>query len=357
MVKTIYDYVEEYGKYTLLEKEFNEVDNVIFSMLSYNDWFNIVPEIGQGTITLKEAAEIFFKKRNLKSIEKSILAIKEGTNLLKKIYNTKRYKDLILLNYEYQITFDIQFGALCIKLPDHTMYVSFEGTDNFLSGWEEDFLMSYQFPVPAQREAIKYLNKVVKFFGPRVYVGGHSKGGNLALVSSMYCRGSVFRKINWIYSNDGPGLRKKELESRRYDRVINKFSHIVPNESFIGMLFCSYDDYVVIKSAKKKYIQHNCMNWLVDGNRFQRAELSEFSKRFHKAITSWLDKQDDAKKEEFIRIFFSIFKQVEITDLNDIIKAKITNMMKILKGMKNISKENRVLLTSTLKEFYHEWKN
>ena len=356
-MKTIYDYVDEYGKYTLLEKEFNEVDNVIFSMLSYNDWFNIVPEIGQGTITLKEAAEIFFKKRNLKSIEKSILAIKEAANLLKKIYNTKRYKDLILLNYEYQITFDIQFGALCIKLPDRTMYVSFEGTDNFLSGWEEDFLMSYQFPVPAQREAIKYLNTVVKFFGPKVYVGGHSKGGNLALVSAMYCRGSVFRKINWVYSNDGPGLRKKELESRRYDRVSTKFSHIVPNESFIGMLFCSYDNYVVIKSAKKKYIQHNCMNWIVDGTRFQRTELSEFSKRFHKAIINWLDKQDDSKKEEFIRVFFSIFKQVEITDLNEIIKAKITNMMKILKSMKNISKENRILLTNTLKEFYHEWKN
>ena len=356
-MKTIYDYVDEYGKYTFLEKEFNEVDNIIFATLSYNDFFNIVPGIGEGSITLKEATEEFLKRRNIKDAEKNIIAIREAAALLKKIYNTKRYKDLKLLNYEYQITFDIQFGALCIKLPDHTMYVSFEGTDNYLSGWEEDFYIAYKFPVPAQREAIRYLNRVVKFFGPRVYVGGHSKGGNLALVSSMYCRGSVFRKINWIYSNDGPGLRKKELESKRYDRVVQKFSHIVPNESFIGMLFYSYDDYVVIKSAKKKYIQHNCMNWEVDDNRFKRAELSEFSKKFHRAILNWLDKLDDDKKEEFVKVFFSIFKQVEITDLNEIRQAKITMMMKILKGMKNISKENRELLTSTLKDFYHEWKN
>ena len=356
-MKTIYDYIDEYGKYTLLEKEFNEVDNVIFSMLSYNDFFNIVPGIGQGSITLKEAGNIFFKKRDIKKIEKNILAIREAAKLLEKIKDTNRYKDLILLNYEYQITFDIQFGALCIKLPNKTMYVSFEGTDNYLSGWEEDFLMSYKFPVPAQKSAIKYLNKAVKLFGPKVYVGGHSKGGNLALVSSMFCKRLKFRKIKWVYSNDGPGLRRKELKSKRYERVKNKFSHIVPCESFIGMLFESYDNYIVVNSKNKKYLQHNGMSWGVDGDKLERAELSEFSKRFHKAIVNWLEKENNHRKEEFIRVFFSIFKQAEITDLNEIRKVKISNMIKILKSMKNISRENRILLMTTLTDFYTEWKN
>ena len=57
-MSTIYDYVDTYGKYTFLEKEFNEVDNVILSLISYVDLYGIVPEIGEGKITLKEAIRI-----------------------------------------------------------------------------------------------------------------------------------------------------------------------------------------------------------------------------------------------------------------------------------------------------------
>ena len=47
-MKTVHEYIKEYGKYTFLEKEFNEVDNVIFSLLSYIDFIGIVPGINQG---------------------------------------------------------------------------------------------------------------------------------------------------------------------------------------------------------------------------------------------------------------------------------------------------------------------
>lgn len=358
-MKTIHDYLKEYGKYTFFDKEFNEVDNVILSLLSYIDFFNIVPTYGNGSITLKKASMEFYKKYDKKDIDKNILAVREASYLLKELAETKRFKDLELLNYDYQITFDMQFGALCIKLPDKTMYVSFEGTDSYVSGWEEDFMLVYKFPIRAQEVAINYLNQVVGLFGPKVYVGGHSKGGNLALVSSMFCKHRVFRKIKHVYSNDGPGLRLKEFESNRYRRVSYKFSHIVPNDSFIGLLLRNDDNFTVVKSTKKKFMQHNAMTWIVEDDHFKKSEegLSEFSKKIRKTLLSWLDKFDDKRREDFVRALFSILKKSEITDLNDIKEAKISNMLKVLKEMKNISKDNRTILTDALKDLYSEWKN
>ncbi len=353
---TIYDYLKDYGKYTFLEKEFNEVDNVILSMLAYVNFYNIIPAIDCGSIKLKEASNRFFKKHDKKDIDKNIISVRDAIYLFKEVAKTDRFKDLDLFNYEYQLSFDTQFGALCVMLPNNTIYVAYEGTDSNVSGWEEDFMIAYKFPVQSQKLAIEYLNMVTPLFGPKMYVGGHSKGGNLALVAAMYCKSRVFRKIIHVYSNDGPGLRLKELDSLRYKKVSNKFTHIVPEQSFIGMLYNSKENYRVIKSNKKKLFQHNAVSWLVDDNHFKDGVLSDSSIRIKKAMIRWLEKLDDNKKEEFTVTLFGILKKAEVNDLVEIKTSKISNMLKILKEMKNISKENKALLTTTLKDLYKEWK-
>ena len=40
---TIDTYLKEYGNYTFQEEEFNEVDAIIFSLLSYANLLDIVP--------------------------------------------------------------------------------------------------------------------------------------------------------------------------------------------------------------------------------------------------------------------------------------------------------------------------
>ena len=58
-LQTIHTYIEEYGKYTFLEKEFNDVDNVILSLISYIDLKDIVPTFKEGSILLKDASKIY----------------------------------------------------------------------------------------------------------------------------------------------------------------------------------------------------------------------------------------------------------------------------------------------------------
>ena len=355
-MKTITNYLKDYGKYTFLDKEFNEVDNVVLSLLSYVNFTDIVPEFGNGSITLKEATKKFHKKYSKKVINSQIISIRAVCKILKDIASTKRFGNLELLNYEYYVSYDVQFGALCIKLPNRNMYISFEGTDGYVSGWEEDFMLSYKFPTKAQELAIEYLNKVVRIFGPRVYVGGHSKGGNLALVASMYCKRYVYHRIRAVFNNDGPGLRTNEYESERYLKLTKKYLHIVPEDSFFGRLLENDDDFIIVKSSKKGMFQHNAISWAVDGNSFKRGNFSKFSERAITSFNAWLNKINDAKREEFSKVLFGVLRDAGVTDLVEVKKSVFSNISKILKQSKKISKTDKELLSTTLKDLYSEWK-
>lgn len=349
-------YLKKYGKYTFLEEPFNEVDNVILSLISYIDFSDIVPGFDCGSITIKDASKQFYEKFTKKDLKYSIRAIKGSNELLKLLAETERYQNLPLYNYYYQVDFDTQFGALCIGLPDKKVYVSYEGTDNYISGWEEDCRFAYKFPTSCQELAIKYLNNVVGFFGPKVYIGGHSKGGNLALVASMYCKGYIKRKIISVFNNDGPGLRKKEFESKEYKKVLPKLKTILPKESIIGILLRHAEDLVFVDSSDVSIYQHDALTWVVQDKQFKRAKQSDFSRKVEKASLAWLNKLNDEEREKFIKTLFSIFKKADITDLHEFKKAKLNNTLKIIKEIKNISKENKTMITNCLKELFNEMK-
>lgn len=353
---TIHDYIKEYGNASFLEKEFNEVDNVILSLISYVDFSDIVPGIKQGKITLKEACDKFYQKYTKKEISKNILSVRNAIYILKELSETKRYQDLLLYNYHYKVTFDMQFGALCIMLPNKNVYVSFEGTDSYISGWKEDCMFSYMFPTNAQIEAIKYLNKVIGILSHKIYIGGHSKGGNLALVASMFCKHIIRPKIINVFNNDGPGLRKKEFESREYQKISSKLVSYVPKESVVGMLLRHTDNYVVVESKNKKLMQHDATSWIVEGNKFKRTEISNFSKKIEKGIITWLEKLEDAQREKIVSSLFSVLKKAEINDINEFKKAKINSVVKLLKETRNLDKETKNMILTSFKDLYEEIK-
>lgn len=184
-MKTLDIYLEKYGEYTFLEEEFNEVDAMILSLLSYVDLLKIVSNTKKEKITIKEALELFSSKYTKKEVNQNILSVRNASHLLEKVGKTARFQNLYLYHYCYEVTLDMQFGAMCILLPTKEVYVSYEGTDNYISGWKEDFMFSYMFPTSAQKWAINYLNKVTGIFGPNIYVGGTFKRWKPS-ISSLY---------------------------------------------------------------------------------------------------------------------------------------------------------------------------
>lgn len=353
---TIDNYLKKYGNFTFFEEEFNEIDASILSLISYIDFSDIVPGIKQGKILLKDAAKIFFEMNTKKEIKDSFITIKSAICVLGKIVSTKRYQDLYLYNYYYKVTFDMQFGVMCIMLPNKNVYISFEGTDNYISGWKEDFMLSYTFPTSSQRMAIEYLNKTVGLFSSKIYVGGHSKGGNLALVASMFSKGLVRHKIKQVFNFDGPGLREREFNSKQYKKIYSKLTTYVPSYCLVGMLLKHSDNYIVVDSGNKSIMQHDCSSWLVDDKKFKRTELSEFSTKFESGFVNWLNKNDDNAKKKIIDSVFTVLKKAEINDLNEFKKSKFSCIIKIVKETKNLDKETKNMLLSCFKELYEEIK-
>lgn len=334
-------YVDKYGCYTFAEVPFTEVDNIIFSSLSYIDFNGIVSRNRFGKITIKEAGELFFKKYVKK--EKNILSIKNAIKILKNIMLTRRYGDLLLYNYVYEVGGDEQFSALTIEINKKLVYVSFEGTDQMISGWKEDFMLSYKFPVLAQRKAIDYLNKNFLFRRKEIIVGGHSKGGNLAMVSAMYCNFLVRDRIRQVYNNDGPGLLLEQLDSKYYKYVEKKLIHIIPNYSIFGLLLRNSGNYTVIRSARKGLFAHDLSSWVVEDRLFVRAELSAFSKKLDDGLVNWMIKYDKREREKFVLSLFEIFDKAGIVSLVDIMENKklVFHLISISKDM---DKETKIIV-------------
>ena len=215
---SLFDYIDYYKDYTFLETGFNEVDNVIFSCLAYVNYNFIVSSNKSNKLTIKEVGDTYFSLHQ-KQPKIDMLAVKEAVKLLKKVKDTTRYKDVLMYSYKYIGNEDSQFAALTFEISKDLWYVAFEGTDQLISGWKEDCKMAYEFPVTAHKYAVKYLNYNFLFSNKRLIIGGHSKGGNLALVSSMCCNYFVKNKIINVYSNDGQGLRKAQIESNKSELI------------------------------------------------------------------------------------------------------------------------------------------
>ena len=339
----IYNYIDDYGIYSFKEKKLNEVDAIIFSFLSYANFNDIMDE--RKKYSIQEAGRMHLGLYPGK--DRNVMAVREGNKLLRYLKDTKRYKDCIISNHEYIGNENIQFGAISIEYEKNHVFVSFEGTDELFSGWKENFMLSYEFPTISHKHAIDYLNRHYTFSTKKIIVGGHSKGGNLALVAAMNANFFVQRKIQKVYNADGPGLLDEQYKSKKYGQIKKKYIHIIPNYSFVGLLLNHSND-KVISSSNKGILAHNIIFWEVEGSHFKKAPLSPMSKELDKAIKKWFDSYETEDKVEFVKNLDSIIKKAKIKSIIEI-KEKNRLLLNLIYESKDMtSKSKKVLIDFVL---------
>lgn len=321
----IINYVEYYGNKNFDEIPFNDVDALVFAEFSYLHLEDFVK--GKLPMTIHELAEIYFEKITKEEIKNRIRIYREVYALFEAMKDTVRYQDIVISNYKNIVDEEKQFGAITFRNKRKWVYVSFEGTDDSIIGWKEDFDLSHTFPVPSQKMAMEYLENEVKFFDKTVYVGGHSKGGNLSLVASMYSSSFVRHRLKNIYIFDGPGLREEEYHSLNYHRIQSKIKMFVPEESIVGMMLCHDLNYTVVKSTTKGAWQHDGFSWECFGSMFVPGLLSKKSMTFSKEIVSFLRSIPDDERVEFVEAIFLVFKKAEITSTENITFSKLVKAL------------------------------
>lgn len=350
----LFRYIDKYGCYSFKEVPFNELDNAVFAALSYLDLNGIVSPNRYNPVTIHSTGELYPKLHSSK--EKNGLAIRNAIKMLRYIKDTRRFSDLRLYNYVYEKGDEEQFSAVTIEINPKLVYVSFEGTDDLVSGWKEDFMLSYTFPVESQRRAIDYVNKHFFFRRKEIILGGHSKGGNLAMVAGMYANFMVRDKIIMVYNNDGPGLLKAQIESNYYKNIESKLVHIIPNYSVVGLLLRHTDHYIVVRSVRKGLLAHDLFTWVVQDKAFLRTELSPFSKSLDDELAKWLDRYDLEQRKNVVTSLFNIFERANVVSLIDLTENKKL-IFHLISESKELDSDTRKVLRDFLSTVFRTFKD
>jgi hypothetical protein len=357
---SITDYLDWRGDLTFAQSPFNEVDNAILSQLSYVNFDRIVPPKGSGDeISLADAAARYFHRIDEERIRSYGIILRSSVELLRKVAGTARFADVGMSCFQNVIDPDEtkQFSAMHFRLSDGTAYIAYRGTDDTLIGWKENFNMSFRTPVPAQLEAVRYLNDTAKDGTLTIRLGGHSKGGNLAVYAAAMCDPDIKARIVEVYNNDGPGFDSTFLQSEAYREVRGKIRTIVPQLSIVGMLLEHEEPQIVVKSNRSLWFQHLIMTWEVMGNRFVRAEqVRKESRLIEAAVKSWLEQLHVEERKQFVDNVFMIFEEAHLRTVDDLTRAKWRTVAQLIKAL-NQSPEHKAVLTRALRILFREGRN
>ena len=329
------DYMAWRGEFPLSVSPWNEIDSLACAMLSYLNFHGVDDHRGW---TLREARRIDLL------IESSHPAHAQRKQLFEAMAASERFGECRMHHF-ISITDEevgIQFSAMCLDLPDDTMAVVFRGTDNTFIGWREDFNMAYQTRVPAQEAAGYYLAQAAKLNTKPLRLIGHSKGGNLAVYASAVATQKTQKRIESIWSFDGPGMNLEMARTDGFERIRGKIRSYIPQTSIIGLLMEYYKPYTVVRSTARGLDQHDPMSWQVYGGHFEELPsidrtASVACETLHECLTSSTPEQRAA----FVEALFRMADSTNATKMSDLLNEKFRSLVKMVGNRKELDPETR----------------
>ena len=350
---TILDYLKEYGDYTLAEKPFSEVDSLVLCQFSYLKFDEIVPTLGED----KPAVSLHELKNhvNYDTLYADERYRKDNTALFLGILRSKRFQGMLINNYVNQIDLDTetQFSAVTFRLPNGISYVAYRGTDETIVGWKEDLNLAFSEPVEGQRLSVEYLNRAAESIKGSFYVGGHSKGGNLATYACMNCDEKMRSRIIAIYDHDGPGFRPEVRAQSAYDEIAARIYKTIPRSSLVGMLLYTDSIYQVVESKTIGLAQHNPYTWLVKNDHFQIVDEVYAGRKFlDESLNQWILSLTQEEMHTFVDTFYKIVLASGTDNLIDFTANWFQSIQKIGAALKEIDPQTAKVITQILKSLF-----
>ncbi len=336
----ILDYLDWRGDVPMSAVGFSEVDGLILAQLSYFHFETgevFLPTGFDDSIPLGEALERLIgrsdadraakpkrdtqndaeKKRSVvHETDDSRWHLESDETLARLLASSPRFAGLKLTGFveKYDEATEMQFAAMTVLLPPapdsgrKTAVCVFRGTDWTLTGWKEDVNLAVDDPIPSQREAIAYLNRLAVRFDGDLWLIGHSKGGNLAVYAASSCGAVIAGQIVGAVSYDGPGFRRKKLDSPGMARVADRVRVFMPRTSIVGALFDQAGQTVIVDSSAPLFLQHDPYSWQVMGNAFLRIEERDgISRLAGDTLNEWIASLSPDERERFIEGFWKVF--------------------------------------------------
>lgn len=324
------DYIKWRGDLSFSLVPPTEVDSLIFSTLVYLDLTGLIDDGPEYPVPLDVVAQAFFALPD----QEQRIRNKADLSLLRAMAQSERFG-------KARVTFfrnvfipeeETQFAAMTFLLDDGSAFLAFRGTDSSLVGWKEDFNLSFQDFVPAQLEAQKYTRELAAAYSVPLHLGGHSKGGNLAVFAAAASEPEIQKRIVSIYNNDGPGVTEYTLQNPGYHAIVPRIHTYIPESSMIGVLLDREESYTVIKSRQVSLLQHEPYSWEILGGSFIRLqEMSDNIVFLDKTIKKWIASMSREDREKFVEAIFNLLVAGGADQTADLIQPK--NILAFFKAL------------------------
>ncbi len=353
MAGTIIEYLKEYGNVPFSEMSFSDVDSLVLCQLSYLKFDGIVNSVYENgpSILLKDIQ----KHADYEKLFADERYEKENRALFTAAARGRRFCNVRLNCYINVVEkeWETQFSAVTFLLENGMLYIAFRGTDETIIGWKEDFNMAFLSPVPGQAYSVKYLNMVMGRLYKPFYIGGHSKGGNLAVYSAMKCIPRVQERIVKIYNMDGPGFRPGVLEECGYDKIADRVVKILPHSSLIGMIFEKEIRYITVESNRFGLAQHDPFTWQVEKGHFVLADdIYELSRFRDNTINEWIYSLDEQQLRILVDTLYQIISASKADNLIELTADWKKSMNSMVAAFKEIDEPTTKILKDIIKSLF-----
>lgn len=344
----LFDYLDWRGDISFGNMPLCPVDALLLSILPYIRQEGLIPSsLTAEPVRLADAAQAYFSRP---VAENKLNAAHH--RLLRALAASDRFSSLRLIGARKTVDRreGLQFAAITVLLPGQNLFVAFEGTDDSLVGWQEDFRMTYECPVPAQLRAAEYLREVALLHPlRRIFVGGHSKGGNMAMYAALYCGEEFSHRIRAVYNNDGPGFCDGTISSPEYRAMRHRIHTYLPESSVVAVLLEHDDNHKIVKSTARGIFQHDPYTWQVQGADFVYAkERTAFGKDTEELIDRFVKGMSPERKRQLGEALFAVLESSNQATVSGIGNNKLQSARNMLRGYVGLDPELRQVLNQAI---------
>lgn len=321
------DYAKKYGNDNFTKVPFNDIDGVILAQLAYLDFGVLAQHSVNRLSDLTDPALI-------KMAVTDTWNPAGNAELLQLINHLTRFQNITWHHWlaKVDVEKEQKITVITFTLAPRLHYISFRGTTATLIDWKEDLNMTFLPAIPSQRTALHYTQNLFKELPGEFYLGGHSKGGNLAVYVLTHASAAMQQRIRMVYSADGPGL-KQEIAGE----LLPKIHKIIPQSSIIGLLLEPDSEYQIVASQARGFKQHDPYTWQVVGHKFNIiATTGRMSQYTQRSIARWLTEVDDDTKQDFLESVYDLFTATNHQEITYLEENWPETLRIVLRGMNEV---------------------
>ncbi len=300
---SIKDYILWTQDLDFTQKPFDDADALVLCALAYLDMGALFAEDAPNTPALRDCLPY------VESGEARIKMVVDDCvdmGIYLAAVQSRRFGTLRIRHYVDTVDENksMQFSAVCFEHNDFC-FIAFRGTDNSLVGWKENFMMSCTL-TPAQLAAADYLQKTLPDRQKTCYIGGHSKGANLALYAALHMEEGTLYHIARIYLLDGPGICPDVMQLEDNSLLAEKIHRIIPVFSIIGRMYDrSWGTCSIVRSHADFLAQHDLLSWGIEHGKLAAAEQGDSTAVWlSDNLMHWIEGHNLENRSIFIQEFF-----------------------------------------------------